>query len=251
MIDKAVPVQQGAVPIPRPGEIYDPVARALDQVGDRWTLVLVRHLLGGPQGFQELRSRTGIAPRVLSARLRELAADGFVETTRIGSRSLYAVTENGRSLEPIIAAIARWWVVRAVEDQDIDTRSFTATVPQSILETLPFVVREDRSRGVDITFEIRLTGTGGGVWTVRVHDGHCTVTRGFAQRADVRYTADARAWCSVVLGRMDARDAVKRDLMSKEGGREAIDFYFHLIARPGSSAGREEFDSKESKRRKA
>ena len=53
--------------IPRPGEIYDPVARALDVIGDRWSLVLVRHLLLGPKGFQELRVRTGIAPRVLSS----------------------------------------------------------------------------------------------------------------------------------------------------------------------------------------
>ena len=47
----------------RPAQIFDPVARALDLIGDRWTLVLVRQLLGGPKGFQELRVRTGIAPR--------------------------------------------------------------------------------------------------------------------------------------------------------------------------------------------
>ena len=70
-----VPVRRA---VPRPGEIYDPVARALDVIGDRWSLVLVRHLLLGPKGFQELRVRTGIAPRVLSSRLRDLAQQGFV-----------------------------------------------------------------------------------------------------------------------------------------------------------------------------
>jgi DNA-binding HxlR family transcriptional regulator len=54
--------------IPKPGAVFDPVARALDLIGDKWTLVLVRHLLSGPVGFQHLRVRTGITARVLSAR---------------------------------------------------------------------------------------------------------------------------------------------------------------------------------------
>ena len=92
--------------IPEPATIFDPVARALDVIGDRWTLVLVRQLLGGPRGFQELRQRTGIAPRVLSGRLRQLRADGFVETVAEGARSLYVASERGRSLEPVIAVAA-------------------------------------------------------------------------------------------------------------------------------------------------
>ncbi len=64
----------------RPAQIFDPVARALDVIGDRWSLVLVRQLLAGAKGFQELRVRTGIAPKVLSSRLRQLRSDGFVET---------------------------------------------------------------------------------------------------------------------------------------------------------------------------
>ena len=69
-----------ARPVPRPGEVFDPVGRALDRIGDRWTLVLIRHLLGGPKGFQDLRQRTGIAPRVLSARLRQLATQDWITT---------------------------------------------------------------------------------------------------------------------------------------------------------------------------
>lgn len=218
--------------IPRPGEVFDPVARALDVIGDRWTLVLVRHLLSGPKGFQELRVRTGIAPRVLSGRLRQLTGAGFVTPTEAGGRSAYAVTERGRSLEPIVAAIARWWVHHAVEDLALDGTRFTETSPLSILDSLPFLLREERARGVRLTFEIRLTGTGGGVWTVRIDDGTCTVTPDFAERADVRYTAEARVWCGVALGLVEARDAVKRGLMTKEGGRAAMDHYFHQIARP-------------------
>jgi DNA-binding HxlR family transcriptional regulator len=217
-------------PIPRPGEIFDPVARGLDLIGERWTLVLVRHLLLGPLGFQELRQRTGIAPRVLSTRLRQLTARGFVESLREGARSVYALTALGRTLEPIVAAIARWWVFYAVEARNVGAEQFTETSAQSIVESLPFLLRDDRPSG-DVTFELRLTGTGGGVWTVRVEDGAASVRPGFAEGADVRYTADARIWCGVCLGLVDARDTVKRGLMTKEGA-QSLARYFHQIGEP-------------------
>ena len=222
--------------VPRPGQIFDPVARALDVIGDRWTLVLVRQLIGGPKGFSELRQRTGIAPRVLSSRLKQLTGDGFIAAAKDGSRSLYGVTERGRSLEPPIAALARWWIHHGIEDLEIDLGRFDETSPQSILEALPFLLREERAHDVDLVFEIRLEGEGGGVWSVAIHDGRCEVKRGFAERADVRYTADARAWCGVALGILDARDAVKQGLMTKDGAPKALDHYFHRVATLGAAA---------------
>jgi len=218
-------------PILRPGQIFCPVGRALDAIGERWTLVLVSHLLGGPRGFQELRVRTGIAPRVLSGRLRQLAAAGFVERTIERGRSMYGVTQRGRSLEPIIGAIGRWYLVHGLDDLEVDARRFSDTSARSVLESLPFMLREDRVCDVDLTFEIRLTGQGGGVWTVRIADRRCVVREGFAEGADVRYTADARVWCAVALGLEDARVVYRRGLMTKEGGREAMDYYFHQISR--------------------
>ena len=110
--------------VPKPRGIFDPVARGLDVIGDRWSLVLMRHLLKGHLGFQDLRKRTGIAPRVLSSRLRQLVSDGFVETVADGSRSVYALSAQGRSLEPIIVAIGRWWIQHGLKDLDVDARAF-------------------------------------------------------------------------------------------------------------------------------
>ena len=229
-------VQQRSLPqVPKPRGIFDPVARGLDVVGDRWTLVLVRHLLKGNRGFQELRKRTGIAPRVLSSRLRQLIADGFVESVAEGARSVYGLTEQGRSLEPIIVAIGRWWIQHGLEALDVDARAFDQTSAQSVLESLPFMVREETAREVDLRFEIRLSGQGGGVWTVHVHDGTCEVIPGFSERADVRYTADARIWCGVALGLIDAREVHAQGRFVKQGGREAMDRYFHQVSRPKRS----------------
>lgn len=218
--------------VPRPGHIFDPVARALEVIGDRWTLVLVRQLLGGNKGFQELRMRTGITPRVLSSRLQKLTAEGFVYRDGDDARSLYALSDRGRSLEPIIASIALWWTRQPMEAHQIEPDRFTETSPLSILESLPFLLREEVASDDNVTFEIRLTGEGGGVWAVEIRDGHCTVTDGFAEGADVRYTADARLWCGVALGLVDARKAVRRGDMVKEGGPQAMNHYFHQIYRP-------------------
>jgi DNA-binding HxlR family transcriptional regulator len=223
----------GRRPVPRPTEIYDPVARSLDAIGDRWSLVLVRHLLLGPKGFQELRQRTGIAPRVLSSRLRDLQAAGFVEPVVTGG---YQVSERGRSLEPIVASIARWFTRHGLDALQIDTAQFTETSPQSILESLPFLLREEYAGSSKVTFEIRLTGEGGGVWSVQIDQGQCQVEPGFAANADVRYTADAKVWCAMALGHADARDLVKRGLVTKDGGPAAMDHYFHQISRSQDGA---------------
>jgi DNA-binding HxlR family transcriptional regulator len=217
--------------VPRPGEIYDPVARALDAIGDRWSLVLVRHLMLGAKGFQELRMRTGIAPRVLSSRLKDLIEHGFVES--LEGRAGYAVTELGRSLEPIISSIARWYTRHGSEALQIDSTQFNETSPQSIVESLPFLLREDTAAGAEVTFELRLTGHGGGVWTIEIRKGQCTVRPDFAERADVRYTADAKTWCALALGLADARELVRSGAMTKEGGDAALDHYFHQIHRSG------------------
>lgn len=229
----------GTAAIPRPGGIFDPVGRALDAIGDRWTLSLVRQLLLGPVGFQELRKRTGIAPRVLSGRLRQLVADGLVESVSDGTRSVYAVSARGRSLEPVVVSLGRWWIQHGIEDFRVDMGQFTETSVQSVIDSLPLMLREERVRGAHVLFEVRLTGDGGGVWTILIKDGACEASEGFAARADVRYTAEARTWCALALGRRDPRDAVKQGLLVKEGGPESLDFYFHQLPQhPGGEASR-------------
>lgn len=214
--------------IPSPKGIYDPVARSLDVIGDRWSLVLVRHLLLGPKGFQELRQRTGIAPRVLSSRLRDLTSSGFVVARAEGG---YGLTELGQSLEPIVSSIARWFTRHGFAALQLNSQSFTETSPQSIIESLPFLLREEVARDAKVTFEIRLTGQGGGVWSVSIDHGQCDVREGFAEHAEVRYTADSQVWCAMALGLADARDLVKRGLVTKDGGPAAMDHYFHQIDR--------------------
>ena len=88
------------------------VARALDLVGERWALLVVRELLFGPKRFADLsRGLPGMSQNVLSQRLSELEQAGIARRRRLGppaSTRVYELTERGAELEPILDALARW-----------------------------------------------------------------------------------------------------------------------------------------------
>src|SRR5215468_4953875 len=87
---------------------------ALERVGDRWTLLVIRDLMGGPRRFTDLMERLGgITPKTLSQRLRELEDDGIVAVDREpGRREVwYRLTPSGAELAPIIDTL-RWWGLR-------------------------------------------------------------------------------------------------------------------------------------------
>lgn len=82
------------------------VARALDLVGERWTLLLVRNLLLGPRRYSDLLTGLpGLTTNLLAARLQELEAAGLVERK---DAALYSLTESGAALEPVVMELGRW-----------------------------------------------------------------------------------------------------------------------------------------------
>jgi DNA-binding HxlR family transcriptional regulator len=92
--------------MPTDKNLYCPVARTLDVIGDRWTLLLLRDLfLDGPRKFQDCqRSLTGISPNTLSARLKTLEANGIIERRFYDEhppRAEYLLTGKGRELGPV------------------------------------------------------------------------------------------------------------------------------------------------------
>jgi DNA-binding HxlR family transcriptional regulator len=105
------------------------LARSLDRVGDRWTLLIVRELLLDDRTYRDLETALGdISPSPLSQRLTELADDGLVarnEAPRRSKRVSYRLTEAGRSLEPVILELIRWgarWMLRGPGDDQVDPR---------------------------------------------------------------------------------------------------------------------------------
>jgi DNA-binding HxlR family transcriptional regulator len=98
---------------------YCPVAKATEVLGDRWTLLIVREMLGGASGFNELqRGLPGISRSVLSDRMRRLERALVIErrTGPKGRTLEYRLTPGGRDLEPVVQAIGEWGATWSVTD---------------------------------------------------------------------------------------------------------------------------------------
>ncbi|MEU8470713.1 helix-turn-helix domain-containing protein [Streptomyces sp. NPDC029006] len=87
-----------------------PVARTLDLVGDRWSLLVIRDAMDGARSFTEFQRRTGIARNILTDRLRKLTAHGLLvqRTAPSGRRQEYVLTDTGRDLFPVILTLRQW-----------------------------------------------------------------------------------------------------------------------------------------------
>jgi len=97
-----------------------PVARTVDLVGDRWSLLIIRDAMDGARSFTDFQQRTGIARNILTDRLRKLTAHGLLTQTEApsGKRKLYKLTDTGKDLFPVIVTLRQWGERHAFEPQE-------------------------------------------------------------------------------------------------------------------------------------
>ncbi len=163
------------------------IARALDVVGERWALLVVRELLLGPKRFTDLRAGLPhLSPDVLSQRLRELEQAGVLRRDKlpppIGAQ-VYELTDRGRELEPIVLGLGRWGS-RAPFPADHGELGVDAFV--LALKTLYDPTGADGLAGS--SFELRL---GEHRFAARLADGHLDVARGAATEPVATITTDS------------------------------------------------------------
>jgi DNA-binding HxlR family transcriptional regulator len=160
------------------------IARALDVVGERWALLVVRELLLGPQRFSDLRrGLPGASSNLVTDRLRELAGRGVVRRRKLPPPAgswIYELTEWGRELEPIVLALGGWGLRVPLPPQPV---SLSAT---SVLLYLRGSVRPDAG-APPVTCRLELDDR---VWTVRTAGGRVDVEPGEPPGPDVTLRAD-------------------------------------------------------------
>jgi DNA-binding HxlR family transcriptional regulator len=169
------------------------VARALDVVGERWALLVVRELVLGPKRFSDLRAGLPrVAPDVLSQRLRELEAADVVRRTTLpppsGAR-VYELTEWGQELEPLVIELGRWGSRAPFPggDAELGTDAFVIA-----LKTL---FDPAAAGDLDVTVELRL---GDDRFRAAVEGEQFVVERGEAVMPDAVVTADPGALSGVL-----------------------------------------------------
>ena len=170
------------------------LAGALDRIGERWSLLIVRELLLGPLRFSELDRAVGGAPTdVLTKRLRDLEAEGIVERRELdppASGVVYELTELGRGLERPILELARWGLNFAQID-DVDEIE-SSWLPNSLRVIL------HPPLDAEMTVQLR---SGGNSSHLRIADGWIVAERGEIANPDLTLAGDPRAViASLVVG---------------------------------------------------
>ncbi len=170
-------------------------AHALDLIGERWALLVLRELMLGPRRFSGLKADLpGISANVLAQRLVELERRGLARKLKLpppASVQVYEATEWGLEAEPIVQALGRWAARSPRHDP---------TLPISAVSImLSFRTMIDRAKARDINARIgfRFGETG---YVARLHDGAIDVSHGEPAGCDVIFTAAPTALAAVVYG---------------------------------------------------
>ncbi|MFF3688599.1 winged helix-turn-helix transcriptional regulator [Streptomyces sp. NPDC002187] len=190
---------------------YCAAARALDAVGDRWTLLIVRELLAGPRRYTDLHADLpGVSTDVLASRLKDMERDGLATRRRLpppSAATVYELTVRGRQLLPVLTALAGWGAPELAERRPTDAvRAHWFAIPLVRALAGP----ADRSGVV----EVRLDE---GVFHVRLGGGGPDYGDGPATRPDACLTLDADTCTALGRGELTLADGVRTGRITVQG----------------------------------
>lgn len=210
------------------------IARALDLVGERWALLVVRELVLGPKRFTGLHAGLpGVSPNVLAQRLRELEAAGVLRRRTLGPPAgarVYELTKWGQELEPLLVGLGRWGG-RTPEPTADPYRSADSLMLWLCSRYAPAA---DVPR-LAVVLAVRI---GDDRFTVTVGEGALTVGRGVPERPDATLTGDLVTLTDVLQGRRPIIAAAQRGELAAGGDVAAVDRLVDvLISSRPSTAG--------------
>ncbi len=208
---------------------YCSVAKALDVVGERWTLLIVRELLArGACRYTDLRSGLpGIATNLLADRLRDLETAGIVKREDAPppvAATLFSLTERGLALQPVLSALGTWGVPLMRDSSPDD--SFRAQWLRLPVRMFLADHEPDRPRS---TIEIR---AGDETLVIEAAAGQVAMRLGVDANADAVLTATPPEILALMSGAVTLRQAVRRGL-KVDGSRAAVE---RVLPRPDETA---------------
>lgn len=214
---------------------YCPVCHALELVGERWALLVVRELLKGPKRYTDLlEGMPGVGTNILAARLRELEAGGILQKRRLpppAASTVYELTEYGRELEEPLYALARWGARTLPPPVNEDF------YPEWGLNAFPALLDPEAARGLSGTYVVRVDED---VYTVRLEDNTVHVEMGASDEADLDFSAGREAFFGLASGELSPSAALKAGNVTLEAGKptdlERFFTVFSFAQRPLVSA---------------
>jgi DNA-binding HxlR family transcriptional regulator len=197
-------------------EQYCAVAKALDVIGERWTLLILRDLVHlGPRRYTDLLGALpGIGTNLLASRLRYLEESGVVQRRRLpppAATVVYELTDMGRGLEPALIALGRWGGRFMAERADCDV-----FFPTGHISGMRAVFDPARAGDLSIDAELRV---GGEPLSVSIHDGRLDARQGPAANPDLVVDLELDPSIDVMLRRTTPQAAVDSGVARIVSGR--------------------------------
>ncbi|MDX6318708.1 MAG: hypothetical protein QOD35_2108 [Nocardioidaceae bacterium] len=203
------------------------VAHALELVGERWALLVVRELMLGAKRFGDIMDGLpGISPNVLSHRLDELERAGLVTRHKLPKPAavwVYDLTPWARDLEPIMQTLGRWAARDPAHRKDLHFS------PASLILSLRTNFDPSLADGVRLVVALRSNDE---TYVARVARKSLAIESGEAVEVDATITGDSRAFASVAYGGRPLADAVSTGDLMVTGSMAAAESFLHLYTLP-------------------
>jgi DNA-binding HxlR family transcriptional regulator len=210
-------------------EQYCAVARSLDVLGERWTLLVVRDLLMGPRRYTDLREALpGIATDLLTARLRTLEDAGYVQRRKLprpAPVTVYELTDSGWRLGRVVLELARLGLEHLgppEDDDDIDTVALILSLRASY---------QPVAGGDGASYQLEVEGE---PFNVTVEDSSAKTARGQTSEPRCTITAGARGLARLLSGAIDADEAIASGELELSGPRRELDRFIQTFAYPSA-----------------
>jgi DNA-binding HxlR family transcriptional regulator len=197
---------------------YCGLAAALDILGERWTLLIVRELLVRPRRYRDLLADLpGIGTNLLAERLKFLVDEGLVRRRDIGGaskRQMYELTESGHALRPIVLGLARWGL-----DHVGDVAAETAVRPSWAFLAVEAMLDERLVPPVDEQYEFRVEDE---VFHIDVRDGAARALAGEADDPAMTATTDGLTFVQIGSRKLTPLAATVSGKLRLEGDVDAV-----------------------------
>jgi DNA-binding HxlR family transcriptional regulator len=207
---------------------YCGLAQALDLVGERWTLLIVRELLLGPKRYTDLRAALpGIASNLLADRLEHLDQIGLVLRERLPPptpATVYELTERGRALDTAIVELGRWGGMALGEPQpgqDFRASWFALGMRATF--------RPGLAAGIDAEYELRIDDE---TVTFHVANREVRAHQGSAGSPKLVLETDAQTFLALLAGQLGSKQALNRGAAKLDGPRRELDRVLRIFRFP-------------------
>jgi len=209
---------------------YCPVARAMEVVGGRWTMLIIRELFSGPKRYTDFMDRLpGIGTNMLAARLKELENDKVICKAKLpppAASTVYELTEFGHMLDPVITNLAKFGLHFLNPPRPRDQYR-----PSWVVLGLQASFRPEEAKGVDEAYEFRVDGE---TFHVVVENETVRAALGPAYKPNIIITAKKREMAMLAAGKEIPKKSWEQGNISVTGDQSALDRCHRIFGLPGS-----------------